>query len=146
MDGPALELLATANFGHVATARDDGSAAVTPVWFDFDGEQVLLNGARGRMWVRNIERDPRVTLAIGALGNPYECVVLQGITSPVETDAIAHFRRIFHRYRGRDAPAALDVGERVVFALTIDDSSYRFEPPPGSGKEFDEFLAALCGE
>ena len=34
----------------------------------------MLNTAEGRAWPRNLERDPRVTLTVQNLENPYEYV------------------------------------------------------------------------
>ena len=36
------------NWGVIATIREDGSPQATPVWIDYDGENVLVNSARGR--------------------------------------------------------------------------------------------------
>ena len=35
--------------------REDGSPHVTPVWIDYDGENVLVNSARGRTKVTNVD-------------------------------------------------------------------------------------------
>ena len=52
------------NWGVIATVREDGSPHVTPVWVDYDGENVLVNSAHGRTKVKNIERDPRATVTV----------------------------------------------------------------------------------
>src|SRR5262249_43811897 len=52
------------NWGVIATIREDGSPQATPVWIDYDGENVLVNSARGRTKVNNIERDPRATVTV----------------------------------------------------------------------------------
>lgn len=52
------------NWGVIATIREDGSPQATPVWIDYDGEDVLVNSARGRTKVKNIERDPRATVTV----------------------------------------------------------------------------------
>ena len=36
------------NLGAVATIREDGTPHVTPVWVDYDGEDVLFNTAAPR--------------------------------------------------------------------------------------------------
>ena len=36
------------NWGVIATIREDGSPHATPVWIDYDGENVLVNSAYGR--------------------------------------------------------------------------------------------------
>ena len=52
------------NWGVIATIREDGSPHATPVWIDYDGENVLVNSAYGRTKVTNIERDPRATVTV----------------------------------------------------------------------------------
>ena len=56
------KLFTDRNWGVIATIREDGSPQATPVWIDYDGENVLVNSARGRTKVTNIERDPRATV------------------------------------------------------------------------------------
>ena len=45
------------NWGVIATIREDGSPQATPVWIDYDGQNVLVNSAQGRTKVKNIARD-----------------------------------------------------------------------------------------
>ena len=52
------DLLTKRSFAHVATLNADGSPQVTPVWVDFDGANVLINTARGRVKARNLAREP----------------------------------------------------------------------------------------
>src|SRR5881628_826160 len=58
------KLFTDRNWGVIATIREDGSPHATPVWIDYDGENVLVNSARGRTKVTNIERDPRATVTV----------------------------------------------------------------------------------
>src|SRR6266478_530233 len=44
-----LDLFRKPAFGNLATLMPDGSPQVTPVWVDFDGQQVRVNSARGRV-------------------------------------------------------------------------------------------------
>src|SRR5207249_424716 len=54
------DLLTKPAFAHLATVNADGSPQVTPVWIDFDGTNVIVNTARGRVKAKNIARQPRV--------------------------------------------------------------------------------------
>jgi nitroimidazol reductase NimA-like FMN-containing flavoprotein (pyridoxamine 5'-phosphate oxidase superfamily) len=51
--------------------EDDGTPQVTPVWFSYDGENILINSARGRKKDRNMEKNPNIALAIMDFSNPY---------------------------------------------------------------------------
>ena len=46
----------------LSTLMPDGSPQVTPVWFDYDGDRIRINSARGRVKDKNMRRDPRVAL------------------------------------------------------------------------------------
>ena len=78
IDGRAEELLKAKNFCHVATLRADGTIHGVPVWVDIQDGQPVLNTAEGRAWPRNLERDPRVTLTVQNLENPYQYLEIRG--------------------------------------------------------------------
>ena len=42
-----VKLFTDRNWGVIATIREDGSPPATPVWIDYDGENVLVNSALG---------------------------------------------------------------------------------------------------
>ena len=52
------------NYAVMGTVRPDGSPQVTPVWVMLEGDRAVVNSARGRAKVRNVERDPRATVAV----------------------------------------------------------------------------------
>jgi PPOX class probable F420-dependent enzyme len=78
LDPPALALVEAKNVCTVCTRFADGTIHAQPVWVDTDGEVLLLNGVADRAWVRNLERDPRVTCTTVNLGNPYEFLEVRG--------------------------------------------------------------------
>jgi hypothetical protein len=59
-----LDLFQKKAFANLATLMPDGSPQVTPVWCDYDGENVLINTAAGRVKDKNLQREPRVSLSI----------------------------------------------------------------------------------
>ncbi len=81
-----LDLMQKPAFAHLATIREDGTPQVTPVWFDYDGEFVLIDSAEGRLKDRNIRRDPRVTIEIQDPANPYRYLEIRGKVEVVTTD------------------------------------------------------------
>jgi len=48
----------------LCTVRPDGSAHVTPVWFVYQGSRWWIGSDDGSVKVRNIENEPRVSLAL----------------------------------------------------------------------------------
>src|SRR5204862_6147772 len=80
------QLFLDKNFGALATIREDGTPHVTPVWVDYDGEHVVFNTATGRAKWKHMLRDPRVTIEVTSMENPYEYVTVIG-TAELEESA-----------------------------------------------------------
>lgn len=49
---------------YLATIMEDGTPQVTPVWFDIDGEYVLVNTNEGRVKDKNMKARPSVAMVI----------------------------------------------------------------------------------
>lgn len=86
IDDKTRALLDGKNFINVATMRPDGRPQVVPVWVTTDGENVIVNSALGRGWVRNVDRDPQVTMTIFNHDNPYEYSQIYGKVVDASTD------------------------------------------------------------
>jgi PPOX class probable F420-dependent enzyme len=108
------------NFGHVATIRGDGTPQVTPVWVDYDGEHVVFNTAVGRAKYKNIQRDPRVTVEVLNMENPYEYVMVSGRAEMQEgDDAERHIDKLAKKYMGLDEyPLRTPTERRVLVRVT----------------------------
>ena len=103
------------NWGVIATIREDGSPQATPVWIDYDGENVLVNSARGRTKVNNIERDPRATVTVLPAENQQSgYVMVSGRAELVDEGAREHIDMLARKYLGEDKYPYLGPGERRV--------------------------------
>ena len=103
------------NWGVIATIREDGSPQATPVWIDYDGENVLVNSARGRTKVNNIERDPRATVTVlPAEDQQSGYVMVSGPAKIVEEGAFEHIDMLARKYLGQDKYPYLGPGEQRV--------------------------------
>jgi PPOX class probable F420-dependent enzyme len=111
--------LADTNWATIATLNEDGSAHQAVVWYLLDGDDVVVNSRRGRHWPRNLERDPRVSLAIQDRKQPEHWVALRGEARLVRTgdDAMADINSLARRY-GDDA-ARFDGQDRVTFEIRV---------------------------
>jgi len=108
------------NFGHLATLEPDGYPQVTPVWIDVDDEHILINTAKGRKKVRNIERDPRVSVEVVEQENPYSMLSVKGKVVGMTTDgADDHIDAMAKKYLGQDSYPFRKEGE-VRIILRID--------------------------
>jgi PPOX class probable F420-dependent enzyme len=48
----------------LATYRPDGMIHLTPIWFDWTGERFRLTLGAGRVHLKNLRRDPRVSILV----------------------------------------------------------------------------------
>jgi PPOX class probable F420-dependent enzyme len=89
----------------LATSMPDGSPQVTQTWVDTDGEHVLINSVQGHVKTRNIERDPRVAVAIADPDDPSRYVQVRGRVLEVTTDgAVDHIEMLAKKYLGTPYP------------------------------------------
>jgi PPOX class probable F420-dependent enzyme len=103
------------NWGVIATIREDGSPQATPVWIDYDGENILVNSAYGRTKVNNIERDPRATVTVlPAEDQQSGYVMVSGTARLVDEGALEHINMLARKYLGADKYPYLGPGEKRV--------------------------------
>jgi PPOX class probable F420-dependent enzyme len=117
LDDKHVKLLLDKNFGNLATLRADGSPMVTPVWVDWDGEHVIVNTLRARTKPQNVERDPRVELAVFDSENPYRHVRISGRAKLVDEGAEEHIDKMARKYVGEDTYPWRAPGDRRVLLL-----------------------------
>ena len=122
VEGRSEELLKAKNFCNVATLRADGSVQVVPVWVDVQDGMPVLNTAEGRAWPRNLERDPRISLSVQNMENPYEYVSIRGRVAETTRDgADAHIDALAKKYMGADEYPLRKPGEqRVIIRVEPD--------------------------
>jgi PPOX class probable F420-dependent enzyme len=100
-----LELLNRPSTCYVATTMPDGSPQLTQTWADTDGEHVLINSVQGFLKVRNIERDPRVAVAVSDPDNPGRYFQVRGRVVDVTTEGAAdHIEKLSQKYFGTPYP------------------------------------------
>jgi len=106
-------------FAQLATVNADGSPQVTPVWVDYDGTHVIVNTARGRVKAKNLERNPRVAMAIADPENPYRYLGVQGrVVEMIGQGADAHIDKMAKKYMGKDSyPFRKATEVRVLFTI-----------------------------
>jgi PPOX class probable F420-dependent enzyme len=109
-----VQLLKGRNFANVAVIRPDGTPHVTPVWVDWDGENVIVNLDATRKKLEYIRRDPRVSIEVFNLDNPYEYVAVTGPAELTEEGANEHINEMSHKYFGPDRDYPLGDSQRVL--------------------------------
>ncbi len=97
----------------LATNRADGTVMLSPVWFQWDGEAVVIwtsGPTDGK--VRHLGRDPRTTVVIAEQDMPYRGLEVTGRAELTSQGFEAAIRRISTRYVGAEAAEELTAGFR----------------------------------
>lgn len=100
-----LELLRRPSICFVTTLMPDGSPQITETWVDTDDKNIVINTVQGFQKVRNIERDPRVALAVADAANPSRYFQIRGrVLEVTEHGAAAHIEELAQKYLGGPYP------------------------------------------
>jgi PPOX class probable F420-dependent enzyme len=125
-DDGVRKLLEGSNCAVVSTLNSDGSIHNAVAWISLEDGQVAVNSAEGRHWPTNLERDPRVNVAVPDQGNPYEYVEIRGTTRADRDDADDHIDRLTQKYIGQDKYPYRQPGEvRIKFVIEPERVRYQ---------------------
>jgi len=106
----------------VSTLMPDGSIQSTPTWVDAepDGTHVLINTVATHLKVKNVDRDPRVTIAVLDETGPFRNLVVRGTVVEKRSHddgAEAHIHALAKRYMGRDSYPMREGERRVILRI-----------------------------
>jgi PPOX class probable F420-dependent enzyme len=111
------------HFGVLATINADGTPQQTVVWYDLDGDDILMNTRAKRVKDGNLRRDSRASLCVS---NGYSFVTLEGVVDLNDDQPAAQddIRRLAIRYDGeesgnRQAAEKFSRQQRVTIYLKI---------------------------
>jgi len=122
-------LLDEPNFAHLATLMPDGSPQSAPVWVGVEGDHVLVATGEGSLKAKNTRRDPRVSLSIVAMDNPYREAQLRGRVVERRPDAkFEVMDRISRKYIGKEFPMRTNPEQRVVLVIEVQRARYTVLP------------------
>ena len=95
------QLLQKPVFGFIATLMPDGSPQLTQTWIDTDGQYILINTVEGFQKVRNVQRDPRVTINVLDPAQPQHATNIRGrVVEITKEGAAEQFQRLIKRNLG----------------------------------------------
>ena len=124
MDEPVTQVLGIVGPG--------GRANLTPMWFDYEGDTILINCAAHRTKTGWIRKSPRLTSLLVNPANPYHWMSIKHTVTrevseddPVEGPRVTeHLDKIWTKYTQQRGPYGLrdpSIDERrVLFECTID--------------------------
>ena len=110
-------ILESKSFAHVATIGPNGQPQSTPVWFDTDGENLMISLTKTRQKYRNLVRDAHVAVSIIDPENPYRYLEIRGTATFEDDPDKAFINRLSQKYMGKDYPFNQPGDERVVVTI-----------------------------
>ena len=135
---PIVKFFRGKNFGFLGTVNKDGSPQVTPTWIDItekeeneDGHEeiILINTAMDRLKQKNVSRDPRVSISILDVDNPYSMVTVKGrVVEQTTEGANEHIDKLAKKYLDADRyPAHSPSVKRII--LKVKPEKIFYLPP-----------------
>ncbi|MZF88118.1 PPOX class F420-dependent oxidoreductase [Streptomyces sp. SID5643] len=98
-------LLSRPNPCVMATLRSDGAPVSTATWYAWQDGRVLVNLDEGRVRLKHLRRDPRVTLTVLADDDWYTHVTLIGrVTEMYADEDLADIDLLARHYTGKPYP------------------------------------------
>ncbi|MEV0688912.1 PPOX class F420-dependent oxidoreductase [Streptomyces sp. NPDC050388] len=89
----------------MATLRSDGTPVSTPTWYVWEDGRALISLDEGRVRLKHLRRDPRVTLTVLDEDNWYTHVTLIGRVVELKDDeGLADIDRLSRHYTGNPYP------------------------------------------
>lgn len=123
------EFLQGKHIARVATIRPDGSVHMSPLWYHWDGKNVYLwlgSGERPRQHIRNLERNPNITVLIDRDIRPET-----GSLEPGAQAVLIRGRAILIR----DGKTQVEVGRKILTRLFGPSGENYLNGALGDGKQ-----------
>jgi PPOX class probable F420-dependent enzyme len=118
LNDAARRLLDGRNFAVVATLGPDGQPHSSVVWIDRDGDTVVFTVTTDKQKARNLTRDPRVSVSVFDLNNPYHFVEIRGTAELVEDPERLLPERLSQKYLGESPPPEPADVVRLIARIT----------------------------
>jgi PPOX class probable F420-dependent enzyme len=119
-----INFLKEPRFAVVATINRDGSPQQTVIWYELQGDKIMMNTAAGRLKEKNLRRDPRLSFCVA---DGYHYITIKGTAELVydQERAQADIKALAIRYHGpekgeRQARDVYSKQQRVTIYMSID--------------------------
>jgi PPOX class probable F420-dependent enzyme len=124
LSAEARAYLSERRFAVLATINADGTPQLTTMWYELQGDEIMMNTKANRLKDRNLRRDPRVALCVE---DGYRYVTLTGTVRLIDDQATAQadIKHLATIYDGADKAEQqmrdqFSREQRVTIRLTIE--------------------------
>ncbi len=88
-------------FAFLAAVAQDETPRVWPIWFDYDGNNIVINTARGRVKDKMLHGHPMVAMDIVDPTNPYRYIQVRGkVVEETEAGGYEQISKLNQKYHG----------------------------------------------
>jgi PPOX class probable F420-dependent enzyme len=121
-----LPLLDSTAIAFVSTLGPQGEPQTTPLWFLWDEGMVRFSLVAGRQKLRNLQRDPRVTVVVADPRDPTWYLELRGRVDALRPDPdLALERAVSLKYTGAYADAEPPGTERFAAGVVVEKVTFQ---------------------
>ena len=105
-------------FAYLATLMPDGSPQLTPLWFNTDGDHIIINSAKGRVKDKNMRARSQVAILITDPKEPfYRYLQIRGrVVEVTEQGGLEHINELSLKYDGKPWTPVPDQ-TRVIYKI-----------------------------
>jgi PPOX class probable F420-dependent enzyme len=114
----------------LSTVRPDGGPHLIPIWFSWDGREILIASKPGAQKVRNLRANPVAMLALGEAEDDFDVGLLEGRAELLDEPAAASLPAAhLAKYRAEMARLGLEADEFLAtYSQVIRIRPTRFLP------------------
>ncbi|MGC5171030.1 PPOX class F420-dependent oxidoreductase [Microbacterium sp. DT81.1] len=117
-------LLALPLYGHLGTIRPDDTVQVTPMWFEFDGENLRFTHTTYRQKYRNLQHNSSMALSIIDPDDPHRYLEVAGrLVETLPDPGGLFYVRLQNRYGNPSSTPPKDKADRVILVMSIERST-----------------------
>ena len=115
----ARELFDRPNHVTVATIEPGGRPQTSLVWARTDGDDVLFSTIKGRRKHANLTRDPRISVLVYDVADPYTYAEVRGTATIIDDPEATLINELALKYTGQ--PFGYRPGEQRVIVRVVPD-------------------------
>ena len=103
----------------ITTVTDNGTPEMTPLWYEFDGTNIRINGDKTRIWMARMEKTGRATFFVMDPVNLWRWAQVYGKVIEAKDDPGGeHINKLSHRYRGAEYGGNRDTRRSLTIEIT----------------------------